>query len=293
VEREEPVVTHLLIQADSRRIPLADGSVDAIVTDPPYGQTNEDYDSDVACRPEVWRECFRVAKDNAALVSFAGSPTYHRIASAIEAGGWRVRQMWGWIYRDGMITSAWPKEGFDRVRPAFDPICYATKGKVLLNLEREGDPWDKLQGRDSTRESFRHIGLSGRNGQRKNHKAGGHYPTALVADEALSGFEYFVLSRTMGGFGWANEKTGHPSQKPLAVMRWIVSKLRGDVVLDPFCGSASTIVAANALGRRAIGCDLSREYLTMARRRITRPHAPVPRPGRDGAGLPLFEGRVT
>lgn len=112
---------------------------DAIVTDPPYAQTNESYDNDIACCSDVWRECYRVAKSNAALVCFAGSPTYHRIASAIEAGGWRVRQMWGWVYRNGFITSAWPKLGFDRLAPAMDPIVYATKGQVILNLRREGD----------------------------------------------------------------------------------------------------------------------------------------------------------
>lgn len=119
------------------------GSVDAVVTDPPYGQTNERYDGRgvASLAPDVWAECYRVCGPDAALVAFAGSPTYHRIASAVEAGGWRVRQMWAWVYRDGMITSAYPREGFDRLAPAMDPIVYATKGKVLLDVEREGEPW--------------------------------------------------------------------------------------------------------------------------------------------------------
>lgn len=65
-------------------------------------------------------------------------------------------------------------------------------------------------------------------------------------------------------------------------------------VLDPFAGSGTTLVVANALGRRAIGCDLSAEYLGLARRRITRPHAAVPRPTRpDGDDLPLFAGAAS
>lgn len=60
-------------------------------------------------------------------------------------------------------------------------------------------------------------------------------------------------------------------------------------VFDPFVGSGTTLVVANALGRRAVGCDLSREYLGLARRRIERPHAPIPRPGRDEE-LPLLAG---
>lgn len=63
------------------------------------------------------------------------------------------------------------------------------------------------------------------------------------------------------------------------------------VVLDPFAGSCTTLVVATALGRRAIGLDLSREYLEMGRRRVERPHARVPRPRRDEPPLPLFAER--
>jgi DNA modification methylase len=63
---------------------------------------------------------------------------------------------------------------------------------------------------------------------------------------------------------------------------------KGGIVFDPFVGAGSTILAANALGRRGIGCDLSPAYLAMARRRIDRPHAPVPRPKPDESPGPLF-----
>jgi DNA modification methylase len=60
------------------------------------------------------------------------------------------------------------------------------------------------------------------------------------------------------------------------------------VVLDPFVGSGTTIVVANALGRHGIGLDLNEEYLTRdARRRIDHPHAPIQRPGKQ-EHHPLF-----
>jgi DNA modification methylase len=244
---------------------LTAGSIGHVVTDPPYGQTNERYDRGVD--PAVWRECYRVAADGAALLSFAGSPTYHRIASDIEAAGWQVRQMWGWIYRNGFMTSAYPKEGFDRLRPAFDPIVFATKGKVLLNLEREGPAWDKLTGRDPTRQSFREFGLSTRNGTRKNYQADGHYPTCLIAAEDLDEFRYFVLSpnspRLLG------EKTGHPNQKPLALMCWLVSKLpvRPGPILDHYMGSGTTALAALDCGHDFLGIEVNPDYHTLAGRR--------------------------
>jgi DNA modification methylase len=258
-------MTVRLIRGDALAVlaRLPDGSVDAVVTDPPYGQSNEAYDGPIAFGADLWRECYRVAAPNAALISFAGGPTYHRIATAIEAGGWKVRQMWGWVYRDGMITSAWPKEGFDRLAPAMDPIVYATKGKVLLRLEREGAAWDRFTGRTQWQQRA-HISL------RANGfpavKGAGHYPRAIVSD-SIDGFQYFVLSRTQGGF--AAENDGHPNQKPLGLMRWLVSKLPpGGTVLDPFVGSGSTGVAAVQLGFNFIGIEQSAEYLAIARRRI-------------------------
>jgi DNA modification methylase len=235
-------------------------SVDAVVTDPPYGQTNESYDGPIAFGAELWRECHRVAKPNAALISFAGSPTYHRIASAVEAGGWKVRQMWAWVYRDGMITSAWPKEGFDRLAPAMDPVCYATKGKVLLNLKREGRNAWKVSGENRGRPSY-----SERASTHGLTEAVGHWPKSLVSDGSDADLDYFTLSRTANRGG---DRTAHPNQKPLALMRWLVSKLPpGGVILDPFAGSGTTGVAAALEGFGFVGIEQSAEYLEIARRR--------------------------
>lgn len=59
------------------------------------------------------------------------------------------------------------------------------------------------------------------------------------------------------------------------------------VVLDPFSGSGTTGVVANALGRSYVGLDLNREYIGLAQRRIARPHAPIVRPGKT-ENHPLF-----
>lgn len=269
---------------------LADGSVDAVVTDPPYAQTNEKYDDDIACRPDVWRECFRVCKPDAALVAFAGSPTYHRIATAIEAGGWKVRQMWAWVYRDGMITSAWPKEGFDRLAPAMDPIVYATKGKVLLTLEREGEAWEAWHAKKPTDAGYsdRARPMSGVN------KADGHWPRN-VASDGVEPFEYFALPRTSGKY--RAERVGHPNQKPLALMQWLCGKLPRGVVLDPFAGSGTLLAALDAGHTSAVGVEKNPAYCDIIRERMTGGVSPepatetggaVPQPIRPPRGRPRF-----
>lgn len=247
------------------------GSIDAVVTDPPYGQSNESYDHGVS--DDLWRECFRVAKPNAAMISFAGSPTYHRIASGIERGGWQVRQMWGWVYRNGFITSAWPKEGFDRVAPAFDPICFATKGKHLLNLQREGsEAWHKNENNRGD------VSYSDRASSHGKCKAVGRWPRSLVADEGLDDFSYFMLSPNSPSL--KADRSNHPNQKPLPLMDWLVGKIHsGTTILDPYMGSGTTGVAAVRAGCNFIGCEIDPAYFAIAERRIADANNTLPLTG--------------
>jgi site-specific DNA-methyltransferase (adenine-specific) len=63
-----------------------------------------------------------------------------------------------------------------------------------------------------------------------------------------------------------HEKTPHPTQKPEELIRKIIlsSSNEGDVILDPFCGSGTTVVCAEQLKRKWLACDLSSEYLDWA-----------------------------
>jgi site-specific DNA-methyltransferase (adenine-specific) len=71
----------------------------------------------------------------------------------------------------------------------------------------------------------------------------------------------------------ANERTGYPTQKPLNLLERIVSLVTqpGDLVVDPFCGSGTTLVAAIRLGRRAIGIDVSPDAIELTNTRLTDP----------------------
>lgn len=65
----------------------------------------------------------------------------------------------------------------------------------------------------------------------------------------------------------------HPTQKPLAVLRPLIESFcrPAGIVLDPFCGSGSTLVAANDLGRSCIGIELDHRHCETARMRLTAP----------------------
>jgi len=67
------------------------------------------------------------------------------------------------------------------------------------------------------------------------------------------------------------QDNGHPCQKPLTWASWIISRAtnnKGDVVLDPFMGSGTTLVAAKQLKRNYIGIDISEKYCEIARQRL-------------------------
>ena len=68
----------------------------------------------------------------------------------------------------------------------------------------------------------------------------------------------------------SKERTGYPTQKPLALLHRIIkaSSNQGDIVLDPFCGCATTCVAAEQLDRQWIGIDISPNAIEIARDRL-------------------------
>ena len=70
--------------------------------------------------------------------------------------------------------------------------------------------------------------------------------------------------------------TGHVAEKPVPLMTYLIGKTSspGDIIVDPFCGSGTTCVAAKKLGRKFIGIELVEKYADIARERIERTPAP-------------------
>lgn len=68
----------------------------------------------------------------------------------------------------------------------------------------------------------------------------------------------------------SKDRTGYPTQKPMALLERIItaSSNPGDVVLDPFCGSGTTLLAAQQLGRQWIGMDANAEAIEVCERRL-------------------------
>lgn len=98
---------------------LEDNSVDAIVTDPPYGLSfmGKDWDHGVP-GIEFWKEMLRVLKPGGHLLSFGGSRTYHRMASAVEDAGFEIRDQIMWVYGSGFPKSLDVSKAIDKAAGA-------------------------------------------------------------------------------------------------------------------------------------------------------------------------------
>jgi len=92
----------------------------------------------------------------------------------------------------------------------------------------------------------------------KNHGSGHHFNYKIGQSP-----DYFVSS--------VNYRHEHPTQKPLELIKWIVSywSFEGDIVLDPFIGSGTTAVVCKTLNRHFIGIDINPDYCEIARKRLS------------------------
>ncbi len=169
-----PTVTVLQGDCLEQMPKLEAGSVDAIVTDPPYhlttgkkggrGPASENLNhpggrskittgfmgkawdgGDVAFRSETWLEALRVCKPGAFLLAFGGTRTFHRLACAIEDAGWEIRDTIMWVYGSGFpkshnLEGEWEGWG-TALKPAWEPIVVARKpvvGTVAENVQEHG-----------------------------------------------------------------------------------------------------------------------------------------------------------
>ena len=98
---------------------LPDDSVDAVVTDSPYGLAfmGKRWDYDVP-GVEVWAECLRVLKPGGHLLAFAGTRTQHRMAVRIEDAGFEIRDMIAWVYGSGFPKSLDVSKAIDKAAGA-------------------------------------------------------------------------------------------------------------------------------------------------------------------------------
>lgn len=222
---------------------IPDGSIDAIITDPPYGTTACKWDSIIHLEP-MWEQLKRIIKPNRAIVMTASQPfTITLIASNMKM----FKYCWVWRKERGT--------GFQvaKFRPMIeteDCVVFCNgKGKIytynpqMIKLDKPKK--ENYAASKSGSNPLAHI----KNGERiATHR----YPKNIIE-----------ISR--------DKERVHPTQKPVSLMEYLIKTYtnEGDTVLDFTMGSGSTGVAAVNTNRNFIGIELDEGYFDIADKRIT------------------------
>jgi len=265
-----------------------DNSIDACITDPPYGMGMDVWDHTVP-PVELWREVYRVLKPGAFCLSFCSPQLYHRMAVAVEDAGFNIQDQIMW-----MVTTKMAKT--NRLKPAHEPIAVAQKpyekslkynqekyGVGLINIEQARVPWDKeppkgwVKGGANRRQFGRDGKTTGTQAEfgKVDANPAGRYPSNIIGEVQAEHQKYFYAPRASRKEKGAHND--HPTVKPLSLMEYLVKiySHEGHVVLDPFSGSGTTGLACKNTQRGYIGIDLSEEYSKIARERLAFGQLPI------------------
>ncbi|MDS4014400.1 MAG: site-specific DNA-methyltransferase [Candidatus Accumulibacter sp.] len=253
--------THWLINADSRDLAfLADGSVHLVVTSPPYWNLKrynehpdqlghiQDYEAFLGELERVWRHAYRVLVPGGRLVCVVGD-----VCVARRDFG---RHLVFPLHADICVICR--RIGFDNLNPIIWHKIANASYEVANGSKFLGKPYEPNA---IIKNDMEFILMQ--------RKPGGYrQPTAAQREESrIDKGDFDRWFQQIWNITGASTKQ-HPAPFPLALATRLVRmfSFSGDTVLDPFCGSGTTMIAALRSGRNSIGIDIDPEYCRMAAR---------------------------
>ena len=219
---------------------IPDCSVDLVLADPPYGTTACKWDSVIPFEP-MWEQLNRVIKPNGAICLFGSEP----FSSALRMSNiknFKYDWIWEKSYSTGfMNANKMPLKNSETISVFYKMLpTYNPQGIVKINKKCK-------RKKDKETTIYSHMGLkSGEYIQRYTN-----YPTNIIKT-------------------CKKEKTKHPTQKPVALLEYLIRTYtnEGETVLDFTMGSGSTGVACANTNRKFIGIELDDTYFEIAKNRI-------------------------
>jgi len=228
---------------------LEAGSVDAIITDLPYGTTACEWDSIIPLA-EMWKQVKRVLKPNGAFITTASQPfTSILIVSNLEM--FKYENIW-----NKQRGTDWQLAN-NRPLKAHENIVVFGNGTITYNPQKTK--------RDKPMDVSNWKFLSAHNGEHGSFGSKEHDKKIYYDKFPISVFE---LSGQIAEVN--NTNRVHPTQKPVALYRRLVRTYtnEGETVLDIAMGSGTTIEAAFMEGRKSIGIERKPAYYSIAEKRI-------------------------
>lgn len=221
---------------------IPDGSVDMILTDPPYGTTQCKWDSIIPLE-SMWEQLKRVIKPNGAIVLMAQTP-FDKLLGASNLSMLKYE----WVIEKTAATG--------HLNAKKMPMKAHENALVFYNKSPKYNP-QKTAGH-----------------KRKSSKTGNTYDSDCYGKEsAKPNYDSTErYPRSVLKFKWDKQEINlHPTQKPVALMEYLIKTYtnEGEAVLDFTMGSGSTGVAAKNLNRKFIGIEMDEGYFNIAKQRIT------------------------
>ena len=219
---------------------IPDGSVDAIITDPPYGTTACKWDS-VIDFELMWEQLNRIIKPNGAIVLFGTEP----FSSALRLSNIKN-------FRYDIVWEKPNNTNFMRLKREIgkrhEMISVFYKKQPTYNPQmKEGKPYkDKRTNRKSWE------GVNNQSTKIPIDNSGTRYPSSVQK------------------FCNVNKNTLHPTQKPVELLEYLIKTYtnENETVLDFTMGSGSTMVACVNTKRKGIGIELDETYYKLAKKRV-------------------------
>tara|TARA_R100001244_G_scaffold131405_2_gene104617 strand:+ start:405 stop:1124 length:720 start_codon:yes stop_codon:yes gene_type:complete len=219
---------------------IESGSIDAIITDPPYGTTACKWDS-VINFALMWEQLNRIIKPNGAIVLFGSEP----FSSALRMSNIK-NYKYDWVWEKSRKTGHLNAKKmplminenisvFYKIQPTYNP-----QGLI---------PCNKIKKNTAGRKKANVFGDTLKDEHLQKHT---NYPTRIIK---------FANEHNVGI---------HPTQKPIELMEYLIRTYtnKGDVVLDFTMGSGSTGVACKQTNRNFIGIEQDENYFKIAKNRI-------------------------
>lgn len=229
---------------------LPDGCAPLIVADPPYNLDKDFGPWKESERADEWLpwskrwldECYRLLPEGGAIFVYGIHRHLCWIQCYMYELGLTYRRQIIWHYENGF-------SGYKNAPAAhYEPLLWFTRG--------DGHTFHPIREPYKSVERLKHpITKAG--------KVWKPHPDGRLAGDVWK-------FPTLAGRRFRDEKVDHPTQKPLSISTRIIKHFSNpdDLVLVPFCGSGTEVVAAAQLGRRYVGFELNPEYVELARRRL-------------------------
>ncbi len=235
---------------------ISDGTIDAIITDPPYGTTKCKWDS-VIDFGLMWKQLNRIIKPNGAIVLFGKEP----FSSVLRCSNLNMFK-YDWIWKKD-TKSNFPQASFQPLNNIEDVIVFSNgyarnfpKGSdkinniMIYNPQMSNGKKYKIPKASKTTQVFN---VNHKNGEYKHKEK-----------DTTKRFPFNTIEIN------TDKKRVHPTQKPIKLMEYLVLTYtnENETVLDFTMGSGTTGMAAKNLNRNFIGIERDEKYFKIAEKRI-------------------------